>query len=148
MKLEALRVNDLHYEVNVDPELINDEAEIPALLVQPFVENALWHGLVQRSSQRKLVIDFKQSGDQLNCTVTDNGVGRYGKVTHNNDHHSLGTELINERLQLLTHRLDQRGSYEIEDLKDGSGSANGTRVILQLEIGPAAKTTSTFTTHI
>ena len=147
LKLEALRVTDLHYEVNVDPVLINDETEIPALLVQPFVENALWHGLVQKPGERKLVIDFKQTDKYLNCTVTDNGVGRNGKVMDSNDHHSLGTELINERLQLLTHRLDQRGSYVIEDLKDASGSAIGTQVILKLEIGPMEKTTSTSTTH-
>ena len=148
IKLEALRVTDLHYEVNVDPVLIKNEADIPALLVQPFVENALWHGLAQKSGVRELVIDFKQSGTQLHCTITDNGIGRNGTKATGDDHHSLGTELINERLQLLTHRLDQRGSYVIEDLTNVTGEPCGTQVTLQLEIGPAEKTTSTFTTHI
>jgi len=138
LKLEALRVTDLHYEVNVDPALIKDEADIPALLVQPFVENALWHGLAQRSGVRKLVIDFKQSGTQLQCTVTDNGIGRNGTKATGDDHHSLGTELINERLQLLTHRLDQRGSYVIEDLKDEQGKPMGTCVVLALGINERA----------
>lgn len=136
LKLEALRVEGLRYEVNAEDVLIRDEVEIPALLVQPFVENALWHGLADKAGERSLAIDFRRQGGRLHCTVTDNGVGRGNSTVRLDDHRSLGTELTNERLQLLTHRLKQRGSFVIEDMKDAQGQASGTQVRIELDLGP------------
>jgi LytS/YehU family sensor histidine kinase len=112
---------------------LDEEAELPALLVQPFVENALWHGLAGKEGPRELKIDFKATGKGLRCTVTDNGIGRAQNGTDVDGHRSLGTELTNERLQLLTHRLQQKGSFTIHDLKDGAGNAMGTEVVIELE---------------
>lgn len=133
VKLEALRLPGLQFEVDADRELLDDEAELPALLVQPFVENALWHGLAAKEGPRQLSIRFSATDRGLRCIVRDNGVGRNGNGSKPDGHRSLGTELTNERLQLLTHRLQQKGRFTIHDLKDGSGNSAGTEVVIELE---------------
>ena len=133
MKLESLRLPGLQFEVDADRELLDEEADLPALLVQPFVENALWHGLAAKEGPRQLSIRFSAAGNGLRCVVRDNGVGRNGHGGKHDGHRSLGTELTNERLQLLTHRLQQKGRFTIHDLKDGSGNPAGTEVVIDLE---------------
>lgn len=133
VKLEALRLPGLQFEVDADRELLDEEAELPALLVQPFVENALWHGLASKEGPRQLSIRFSTTDKGLRCVVRDNGVGRNGPGSKPDGHRSLGTELTNERLQLLTHRLQQKGRFTIHDLKDGSGNPAGTEVVIELE---------------
>jgi tetratricopeptide (TPR) repeat protein/anti-sigma regulatory factor (Ser/Thr protein kinase) len=133
VKLESLRLPGLHCEVDADRELLDDEAELPALLVQPFVENALWHGLAGKEGPQELKIHFTATEKGLRCTVRDNGTGRNDHESKQDGHRSLGTELTNERLQLLTHRLQQRGSFTIVDLKDEAGNPAGTEVVIDLE---------------
>jgi LytS/YehU family sensor histidine kinase len=133
VKLESLRLPGLQCEVDADRELLDDEAELPALLVQPFVENALWHGLANKEGARELKIRFNATEKGMRCTVRDNGMGRNGFGTKPDGHRSLGTELTNERLQLLTHRLQQKGSFVINDLKDTAGNPAGTEVVIELE---------------
>lgn len=132
VKLESLRLPGLRWEVDADRALIDDEADLPALLVQPFVENALWHGLAAKAGDRHLAIRFTATEKGLCCTVHDNGVGRNGQ--HRTDgQRSMGTELTNERLQLLSHRLQQKGSFAIHDLHDADGNVQGTKVVIELE---------------
>ncbi len=133
VKLEALRLPGLQCEVDADRELLDDEAELPALLVQPFVENALWHGLAAREGPRQLSIRFSATDKGMRCVVRDNGVGRNGHGSNPDGHRSLGTELTNERLQLLTYRLQQKGRFVINDLKDAAGNPAGTEVVIELE---------------
>ncbi|MCU0318539.1 MAG: tetratricopeptide repeat protein [Flavobacteriales bacterium] len=146
VKLESLRLPGLQCEVNADRELLDDEAELPALLVQPFVENALWHGLAEKEGPRQLSILFSATEKGVRCTVRDNGLGRRTGTNPSTTlpstplregaeqgHRSLGTELTNERLQLLTHRLQQKGSFVIHDLKDAAGDPAGTEVVIELE---------------
>ncbi|MBL7963508.1 MAG: hypothetical protein JNM31_06650, partial [Flavobacteriales bacterium] len=133
VQLESLRMPGLQFEVEADRELVDEEAELPALLVQPFVENALWHGLAGKEGTRQLNIRFSATEKGLRCAVRDNGVGRNGAQAKANGHRSLGSELTNERLQLLTHRLQQKGSFTITDLKDPHGQPAGTEVVIDLE---------------
>lgn len=132
VKLESLRLPGLQFEVDADRALLDEEAELPALLVQPFVENALWHGLAEKEGPRQLSIRFTATDKGLRCTVRDNGVGRNGAARRDGQR-SLGTELTNERLQLLTHRLQQKGRFTVNDLKDGAGHPAGTEVVIELE---------------
>jgi hypothetical protein len=133
LRIESLRLPGLVSSVEVEEALQEEEATLPALLVQPFVENALWHGLPPRSGERTLHVRFAARDGGLRCTVRDNGVGRAGAAPKADGHRSLGTELTNERLRLLTHRLQQKGSYVINDLRDADGSAIGTEVVIDLE---------------
>lgn len=141
LKLEALRLEGLRYEVRIDQRLIDEEAMLPALIVQPFVENAVWHGLAAKEGTRELTVHFQATTTGLRCIVRDNGVGRSAEANVRVDgnggaagtHRSLGMELTNERLRLLTHRLQQRGSFAILDLKDNLGQATGTEVVIDLD---------------
>jgi tetratricopeptide (TPR) repeat protein/anti-sigma regulatory factor (Ser/Thr protein kinase) len=134
LKLEAARLDDLRYEVNVDRQLLDADAEIPALLVQPFVENAVLHGLSGQPGEKRVRVDFSGTPDAVICTIEDNGVGR-GHVTVATDekgHRSLGMQLTSERLRLLTRRMTDAGAIRIEDLRDTDGRATGTRVTVLL----------------
>lgn len=133
VKLESLRLSGLIFDVEADERLIEDEAELPALLVQPFVENALWHGLAGKEGPRSLNIRFMATDAGLRCVVRDNGIGRNSHGSRPDGQRSLGTELTNERLQLLTHRLQQKGSFSINDITDGAGNPAGTEVVIELE---------------
>ena len=131
LKLEAMRFEDgLDYVVDADRALHDDEdLLVPTLLVQPFVENAVWHGLAPKQGERKLTVRFAMRGEQVVCTVEDNGVGRNAtpKRAHPDGSASLGLQLTNERLQLLAFKLGDTGRVTFTDLTEG-GMPAGTRV--------------------
>ena len=137
LKLEAHRLDGLKYEVDAERALIDDDVEVPALLVQPFVENAVWHGLAEKEGERALSVQFEQRNGSLTCTITDNGIGRDRAAAapkSGPSHTSLGMQLTNERLRLLSRRLGEAGSFNVEDLQDAGGSPAGTRVVLHLPV--------------
>lgn len=131
LKLEAMRFEDgLDYVVDADRTLLDDEDPlVPTLLVQPFLENAVWHGLAPKQGEKKLSVRFTMRGEQLVCTVEDNGVGRNAapKHAHPDGSASLGLQLTNERLQLLAYKLGDSGRVTFTDLVVG-GTPAGTRV--------------------
>ncbi|MBK8225937.1 MAG: histidine kinase [Flavobacteriales bacterium] len=131
LKLEALRFDDgLDFSVDADRVLVEDEdLLVPTLLVQPFAENAVWHGLAPKQGAKKLTVRFAMRGDQVVCTVEDNGVGRNAapKRAHPDGSPSLGLQLTNERLQLLAFKLGDTGRVTFTDLMEGDAPA-GTRV--------------------
>ncbi len=132
LKLESLRFPDgLHYTVDADRELIDDDVHVPALLVQPFVENAVWHGLATKVGEKHLSVRFSDVDGVVYCTVEDNGVGRKAapERAHSDGSPSMGLQLTNERLQLLAYKLDEQGrALHFDDLLAPDGSPAGTRV--------------------
>lgn len=134
LRLETLRLPGLSWKVDVDPALLEEEVLLPALLVQPFVENALWHGLANKPGDREVQVRFAKADGGLLCIVTDNGVGRAVAAATPSDARSMATVLTQERLQLLTHRMQQRGSIRIEDRRSPDGCATGTEVTISLQL--------------
>lgn len=133
LKLEARRLPGLHYNVDVREELWDEDAEIPALLVQPFVENALWHGLADKEAgDRRLEVSFRKEDQGMVCDIVDNGIGREAAGQKEPDHHSLGIHLTKERIRLLAYRMGKAGKISTFDLKDPEGRPQGTKVTLQL----------------
>lgn len=136
LKLEALRFPDgLHYEVDADRDLLDEDVPVPTLLVQPFVENAIWHGLANKEGEKRLSVRFEEHGESLRCVVEDNGVGRKAAPprAHSDGSPSMGLQLTNERLQLLSYKLEEQGrALRFEDLVAPDGSPAGTRVELKL----------------
>lgn len=134
LKLEALRFDGgLHYAVDADTSLLEDDARIPSLLVQPFVENAVWHGLAPKTDDRKINVRFAETGEAITCTVEDNGVGRAAAVkrVHPNGSPSIGVRLSDERLLLMRH-LHGEKAIRFEDIRHTDGCAAGTRVVITL----------------
>lgn len=137
LKLEALRFPDgLHYEVDADRDLLDEDVPVPTLLVQPFVENAIWHGLANKEGEKRLSVRFEEHGESLRCVVEDNGVGRKAapKRAHSDGSPSMGLQLTNERLQLLSFKLGGNSDrLRFHDLTQPDGTPAGTRVELVLE---------------
>ena len=134
LELESLRFGqELTYSIGTDADLVEEDVPVPALLVQPFVENAIWHGIAPRGAGR-VTIRFTTRDDRLVCVVEDDGVGRAAAPprAHPDGSASMGLQLTNERLQLLTHGLQGSGRIRFFDLMNG-GEATGTRVELTLE---------------
>ncbi|WP_160713848.1 sensor histidine kinase [Chitinophaga solisilvae] len=134
MELEKLRFTDqFEYHVVIDDNLDADLVEIPTMIMQPFVENAIWHGLLHIKSKGKLTITFSILHRMVLCTIEDNGIGRAQSAAMKNNreqHHSRGLQITRDRLQLYNSRFNVDASFDIEDLTDSWGRPTGTRVNL------------------
>ena len=96
------------------------------------LQNAIWHGLANKQGEREVQVRFTATKDGLRCTIEDNGVGRQSAAGRAEGDRSYATELTQERLLLLTHRMQQKGSIVIHDRRDGAGRPAGTEVVLEL----------------
>jgi len=142
LSLEAMRMGDnFTYDVAVSPELLEDDIRIPSLLVQPFIENAIWHGLSNKSGEKNIHVSFEETADKnrLKCIVEDNGIGRQkaGELKQNQNsvrHESKGIKITQERLELLQYQMKQEMAVQIHDKVDSQQVAGGTRVELLLPI--------------
>lgn len=131
------------YEINVDQNLEIDYIQIPPMLMQPFVENAIKHGLKYvddaQNQRGKIVVEFAEKGNLLECSVTDNGIGRAKAAELNKNsmetyHKSTALTVTQERLDLIQED-ESVHALEIIDLYDESGNAAGTKVIIRIPIG-------------
>jgi ligand-binding sensor domain-containing protein/putative methionine-R-sulfoxide reductase with GAF domain/anti-sigma regulatory factor (Ser/Thr protein kinase) len=141
VELESIRFKDsFQYKILCDETIDADEIKIPTLLVQPFVENAIWHGLMHKEGKRQLKVEFTEEGDFIKCIVEDNGIGREKaaklKMTTGQDkkHSSKGIEVSKERLKTLRTKDGREGSINIIDLVDENGLACGTKVEINFPI--------------
>ncbi|MGV3529200.1 MAG: histidine kinase [Flavisolibacter sp.] len=136
IELESLRFDQsFQYEISVDEGLDNEQVLVPSLMVQPFAENAIWHGLMHKDGGKILQIRFEnQSEDFLSCTIRDNGVGREKASAINRSkistkmHESRGIAIVRERLQLLEKKTGKPAALTIHDVSDDKGQVAGTEV--------------------
>jgi hypothetical protein len=134
LKLEHYRFRDkFDYEVRID-EGVNAEAiQIPPMLIQPYIENAVWHGLRYKNEKGKLLLHFFRQNGNLVAEITDNGVGRQGsaelKTENQKKHTSTGLKNIEERLLIINKVYQVEYRVHIEDREN-----NGTRVSVYLPI--------------
>ena len=139
LELEKLRFEDaLDYQVTVDDKANSEVIKIPTMLVQPYVENALKHGLLHKKDNRELSISIsKPSENIIQCIVEDNGIGREKSKAINqkrqHQHKSFALKATTERLDLLNYGKEQKIGVEILDLKQGD-EATGTKVIFNIPI--------------
>jgi ligand-binding sensor domain-containing protein len=133
--LEQLRFSHhFVFEKQVQPGLNLRETRVPPLITQPFIENAIWHGLLplHNSRQPKLVLRVTQTETELILSIIDNGVGRQSKVAPTTNamiDESRGTSLIAKRLENLNDiYANTSARIEIHDLTDAQGEACGTHI--------------------
>jgi len=140
IEMEALRFDrKFSYEVKVEGNLGTDTIELPPLIIQPYVENAIWHGLLHKEENGHLSVRVSMNGDSmLQCVIEDNGVGREKakelKSKSATSRKSLGMQLTENRLSLLNKHAELNASIEIIDLKNGHNDAAGTKVILKIPV--------------
>jgi len=137
LDMERLRFKDsFDYSITFLNTMDGDNIFIPPLLLQPFCENAIWHGLMNKESQGLLNIELSMQQNILHCTITDNGIGRQKaeeiKSKSAEKKKSMGLKITRERLALLNREKGVNTFYEIEDLLDENGNAAGTRVNLKI----------------
>jgi ligand-binding sensor domain-containing protein/two-component sensor histidine kinase len=135
LELEKLRLdNKFDYEISVDPALDSDFVEIPAMVLQPFVENAIWHGLLHKKGKGLLRICFIRKNGQIHVTIEDNGIGREAATSIKQQSHpthvSRGLQITKDRLQIYNSRFNLDASFDIDDREDEHGGVSGTRVNL------------------
>ncbi len=138
LHMESLRFKDnFHYEIKCDDTVDAFSIFIPPMLLQPFVENAIWHGLMNKDGYRKLIIDLHFENDILYCTISDNGVGRTKaaqlKSKSAEKNKSMGMDITRNRMALLNHDLNGQSFFEINDLEDEYGNSAGTSVSLKIK---------------
>jgi len=135
IELEALRLdNAFTCTIEVAPEIDIDAVMLPPMLIQPYVENAIKHGLMPAGLGGRLAIDFRLEEEWIVCSITDNGVGRDGKnrVTQSHSHRSRGMAVTKERLDVLSLLSRQCYGLEIIDLTGEEGSSLGTQVNIRI----------------
>ncbi|HNB80538.1 MAG TPA: histidine kinase, partial [Chitinophagaceae bacterium] len=137
IEMESLRFDQrFTFDIHVEENIETDQIEIPPLLIQPFVENAIWHGLLHRESEGHLQINLRLDDPFLVCEIIDNGIGREKAKEYKSKtaptRKSLGMKLTEERLKMNSG--PDSGSQKIVDLKDEHGLATGTMVILHIPI--------------
>ncbi|HSN62039.1 MAG TPA: histidine kinase, partial [Ferruginibacter sp.] len=142
LQLEQLRFNEnFEYQISCADEIDCCEIKIPPMILQPFIENAIWHGLMPKDGHKKVNIRFSLlSESELLCVIQDNGIGRLAatRLKHNNtemvQHKSKGLSLVFDRLKILEQQYNHSFKAGINDITDAQGLVLGTEVRLQLFI--------------
>ncbi len=135
VKLEHYRFRDkFDYTIRVDDELNKETIELPPMLIQPYIENAVWHGLRYKESKGNLDVHIRKDATGLKVEITDNGIGRKKstelKTENQKKHNSTGLKNIQDRLNILNTVYKTNYRVQIEDLPADSG----TRVTISLPI--------------
>ena len=135
--MEKLRFKEVFsYTIDAGNDADRENILIPPMLFQPFVENAIWHGLMHKSEPGLLDILLRIDGDILTCTITDNGIGRIVAAAASSKsaqkQKSMGIDITQQRLNLINGTADNGHSVKIEDLYDDHGQPAGTRVIIRI----------------
>jgi len=140
MNIENIRFsNEIDFKIKIDEKINPENIRVPSLILQPFLENSLWHGLSSKTDDKRIELDIKkESDDYITISITDNGVGR--KVSHERklnktlQRDSVGIEITRERLFNFSKRFARMYDLKIEDLFDHQNKASGTKVILNIPI--------------
>ncbi|CAN5352649.1 hypothetical protein BH09BAC1_BH09BAC1_29490 [soil metagenome] len=125
------------YRLNLAENVDAYDIELPPMLIQPYLENAVRHGLTDIGRPGQIEVGFTVVGGYLKCSITDNGIGRAKAATISSkrlkSHRSVGMEITKKRIELLNEG-NITGEVTVTDLYDSMGQASGTLVELQLPI--------------
>ncbi|MEO5643495.1 MAG: two-component regulator propeller domain-containing protein [Bacteroidia bacterium] len=139
MELEALRFGkQFEYEVIVHPNVDTEYTLIPSMLIQPYVENSIWHGIMHKQGKGKIEILLEMQDTVLYCVVQDSGIGRKKsmelKREKETNYTSIGMSNTKERLEIINQVNNSKMSVRITDLFDEQGEINGTKVEIHIPI--------------
>lgn len=137
IKLELEKLdNTIEVSYTIDSKLTETNPMIPSMIIQPFVENAIIHGLTNSDKDKKLEISFKKDKNAVYCEIKDNGVGINHKKekAFNQKHLSIATKNTNERLMILKRLGYKNAKINITDLTPASGKSKGTKIEVTLPI--------------
>ena len=139
MNIENIRFsNEIDFNINVDPSINTEVTKIPSLVLQPFLENSLWHGLSSKAENKKIDLNVsKKSANYITVEIIDNGIGRIASQKINEQkklkRNSVGIDITKARLANFSESYRNSYSLEIEDLYEND-TPSGTKVTLQIPI--------------
>ncbi|HEY0030444.1 MAG TPA: two-component regulator propeller domain-containing protein [Bacteroidia bacterium] len=139
LELEIMRFDKkFEYHIEVDPDIDQTYDRVPSMLIQPYVENAIIHGLLPKQGNGKISITLQKQGDTIQCTIEDNGIGRQKSLEFKKNrvqqHKSMGMSITQERLDILNSSLNSNINSEIIDLfENGEAAGTKVRLIIPLE---------------
>jgi LytS/YehU family sensor histidine kinase len=139
LSLEMLRFRrSFTYCIDVEETIDPEEVQVPSLLIQPYVENALWHGLRMKEGEKKVEIRFFLRADELHIDVEDNGIGRKKAALIKSQKlgaeqfEARGTALSQQRIDILNRQYATKAEVSIIDLADDNLNPSGTRVVIKI----------------
>ena len=127
------------YEIHIAPSLDANETLLPPMILQPFVENSIKHGIMSQETGGRIEVDVRpQDEDHLSITITDNGIGfeasKLRKANRPSEHVSKGMQITRDRRALFGKMTGKGHAVEIEEVKDEEGNVAGTRVRMLLPL--------------
>jgi len=137
LEIESLRFNNVFkYDIVTDKKIDTAKTFIPHFLIQPFAENAIWHGLLAKGGDKNLHISFELVNEhKIICIIDDNGIGRKNsELQRDSEKKSLAINFIQQRLDLINKTM--KGDYKINiiDKVDEKGNSEGTKIVITLPI--------------
>jgi ligand-binding sensor domain-containing protein len=139
LELEALRFGKhFEFEIRVHPNVDTAYTQIPSMLIQPYVENSIWHGIMHKEGNGKIIISLEMKGDVLYCIVEDNGIGRQRSIELKRRteslYRSVGMSNTRERLEIINQVNKSDMSVVVSDLLNTKGEVCGTKVEIHIPI--------------
>jgi LytS/YehU family sensor histidine kinase len=139
LDLEALRFDHrFGYKISVPKDLDIEVLKVPPLIIQPYAENAIWHGLMHKEEKGQLDIEISQENNYLFFKITDDGIGRRQSATMSSKsatrHKSMGLRITADRIAMLQSSNGIESPVTINDLMNTDGSAAGTEVIIKIPV--------------
>jgi ligand-binding sensor domain-containing protein len=142
MQMESLRFkNKFCYSIAIDENVETSSIVIPPMLIQPYVENAIWHGLMHKTNGTEglVKINISKNADDLLCVIEDNGIGRkkaaeIKEQKQKNHKRSMGMQITQDRIEIINKLYNMNASINIYDMEDELGNAKGTKVELIIPV--------------
>jgi sensor histidine kinase YesM len=133
LELEQIRFDQkFDFEIEIQSEIEIENTYVPPMLVQPFIENALIHGILPKKEKGMIRLSYTLEEGSLHARITDNGIGREESAriaqSKPGKHHSLGLQLTRERLELLDQKGTNTFRFAITDLKETDQKPIGTQI--------------------
>jgi hypothetical protein len=137
LELESTRFdNHFDFNISIDEGIDLPALKVPPLIIQPYAENAIWHGLMHKREKGHLGIDLFEDKDMLCCKITDDGVGRRKaaelKSKSSSSHKSMGMQITAARVSMLQNGKQSESQIKITDLVLDDGTAVGTEVLIKI----------------
>ncbi|HEU5052716.1 MAG TPA: tetratricopeptide repeat protein [Hanamia sp.] len=126
MQLESMRMeNKFDYQIKVDEDIDPENTLIPPLILQPFVENSIWHGISKKQGPGKILISIKKEGNMINCIVEDNGIGMKESAVsktenENQSKKSLGMKITKARIDIMNKMKKSNAKITESNLEEGT----------------------------
>lgn len=121
IEIESLRLkNKLSYKIKIADTIDIDNTLIPPLILQPFIENSIWHGISKKENDGTILIEISSTHQNLICAVEDNGAGRNGSIKNpDKNNKSMGIKITNQRLDIINQIKNIKGTLNFIDKKQG-----------------------------